>query len=55
MTCDFTTLSIVFKSSQDDGWVIMKGCVEWSLVYGGKDFRLNQRSNPGPLDQQASA
>ena len=28
MTCDFTSLSTVFQSYQDDGWIIMKGCVQ---------------------------
>ena len=27
MTCNFTSFSIVFQAYQDDGWVIMKGCV----------------------------
>ena len=35
MTCDFTSFSILF---QDDRRLIMKGCVQWSLVYGGEDF-----------------
>ena len=30
------------KPHQDRGWVIMKGCVNWSPVYDGKDFRLQQ-------------
>ena len=28
---------------------------QWNPVYGWKDFCLQQGSNPGPLDQQASA
>ena len=51
MTCNFTSFSTVFKSYQDNGWPIMKGCVQWSLYYGQKDFRLKQGSNQGPLDQ----
>ena len=29
MTCDFTSFSTVFQSYQDDGRLIMKGCVQW--------------------------
>ena len=38
MTRDFISFSTVFQSYQDDGWMIMKGCVQWSLVYGWEDF-----------------
>ena len=41
----------VFKSHLDDRWVIMKGCVQWTKK--GPGFWRD--SNPGPLDQQASA
>ena len=38
MTCDFTSFSTVFQSYQDDGQMIMKGCVQgcvqWDPVYG---------------------
>ena len=36
MTCDFTSFSIdkVFQSFQDDERLVMKGCVQWSSVYG---------------------
>ena len=34
MTYDFTSFSTVFQSYQDDGRLIMKGCVQWSPVYG---------------------
>ena len=33
MTCGFTSFSTVFQSYQDDGWVIMKGCVQWNPFY----------------------
>ena len=33
MTCNFTS---IFQSYQNDGWVIMKGCVQWHIVYGWK-------------------
>ena len=33
MTCDFTSFSTVFQSYQDDGRMIMKGCVQWNPVY----------------------
>ena len=32
MTCDFTSFSTVIQSYQDDGRLIMKGCVLWSSV-----------------------
>ena len=34
MTCDFMSFSTVFQSYQDDGQMIMKGCVQWNPVYG---------------------
>ena len=36
MTCDFTSFSTVFHSYQDDGQMILKGCVSrhWNPVYG---------------------
>ena len=34
MTCDFTSFSTVFQVYQDDGQMIMKGCVQWNSVYG---------------------
>ena len=30
---------------------IMKGCVQWNLVYDWKDSCPKQASNPGSLDQ----
>ena len=38
MTCAFTSFSTVFQSYQDDGWMIMKGCVQLNPVYGLEDF-----------------
>ena len=29
-TCDFTFLSTVFQSYQDDGWMIMNSSVQWN-------------------------
>ena len=34
ITCDFTSFSTVFQSYQDDGRMIIKGCVQWNPVYG---------------------
>ena len=34
MTCDFMSFSTVFQSYQDDGRMIMKGCVQWNPVNG---------------------
>ena len=30
----FMSFSKVFQSYQDDGRLIMKGCVQWNSVYG---------------------
>ena len=32
VTCNFTSFLTVFQSYQDDGQVIMKGCVQWNPV-----------------------
>ena len=51
----FTSFSTVVQSYQDEGRVIIKGCVEWLVVHGWKYFRFHQESHPGPLYQQTSA
>ena len=38
MTCDFTSFSTIFQSYQDDGRLIMKGCMHWNFVYGREDL-----------------
>ena len=48
MSCDFTSFSTVFQSYRDNGWVIMKGYVQWNSVYDEKDH-LKLGSNPAPL------
>ena len=53
MTCHLTSVLTVFQEYQDDVRVIVKGFVQWSPVYGWKDFRLQRVLNPGTLDQQA--
>ena len=40
MTYHFMPFSAVFQAYQDNGWMIMKGCEQWSLVYDWKDFWL---------------
>ena len=55
ITCDFTSFSAVFQSYQDNGKVIMKGCVQLNPVYSGKEFCIQRESNPGLLDQWVSA
>ena len=32
MTCDLPSFSMVIQSYQDDGQVIIKGCVQWNAV-----------------------
>ena len=39
---DFISFSTVFKSYQQDGWVLMKDCVQWNPVYDYKGPRLNE-------------
>ena len=34
MACDFKSFSTVFQSYQDDGRMIMEGCVQRNPVYG---------------------
>ena len=34
----FTSFTTVVQSYQDDGRMIMKGCVQWNSVYGWEDF-----------------
>ena len=38
LTLDFTAFSTVFQSYQDDGMLIMKGCVQWNTIYSSEDF-----------------
>ena len=49
MTCDFTSFSTVFLLYQDDGRVIIKGCVELRLWL--RRFSLVRGSNSETLDQ----
>ena len=42
MICDFTSFSTVLQSYQDDGRMIMKGCVQWNPVYCCLQRELNQ-------------
>ena len=37
----FNFLSIVFQLYQDEGWVIIKGCVQWTLLSFEKISALN--------------
>ena len=47
----FTSLATVFQSYQEDGWVIMKGCVQQNPVYDTKNLGLGWGSNQGLLAQ----
>ena len=33
MECDFTSFSIVLQSYQDNGQMIMEGCVQWNPIH----------------------
>ena len=46
-----TFCSTVFQSYQNDGLVIITGCVQRDPVYDRKDPRLKRGSNPRPLGQ----
>ena len=50
---DFTFFSKahIFQLYQDNGMVIMKGCMQWNPVNNRKDF-CHWESNLGMLDQQ---
>ena len=47
--CYFTSFLTVFESYQDDWKVIMRGCVQWNLVYSWK--KNPSIANPGLVDQ----
>ena len=42
LICTFTSFSTVLQSYQDNGWKIMKDCVQWNPVYGWEDFALSR-------------
>ena len=46
----FYILLTVFQFDQDDGRVLMKGCTQWNLVYGLKDFFFQWELILGLLD-----
>ena len=50
MTCDFTSFSTVFQSYQDDGKLIMKGCVQ-GTPFTVEKISPRARIELGPLDQ----
>ena len=53
MIFDFTSSSNVFQSYQDDGRMMMKGCVQWNPVYGWED-RYISRPALNPLSYRGS-
>ena len=55
MASDFTSFFTVFQSYQNDGCVILKSCLQWIPVGNYKGPGFLWASNPGQLDQQASA
>ena len=40
-SCDFMSFSTVFQSYQGDGWMIIKGSVQWNPVNRQEDFALS--------------
>ena len=56
MTCYFTSFSTVFLSYQDDGWVIMRGCVQWNPSSGTRTRdRYISRPKLNPLNYWGSS
>ena len=53
MNCDFTSFSTEFQFYQDDGMLIMKGCVQWNFTVE----KISPRAGIelGPLNQYTSA
>ena len=53
MTCDFTSLSTIYKSNQDNGKMIMKGCVQNGIQFTCLVEKILSQvgSSPGLLDQ----
>ena len=51
MACDFTPYSTVFQSYQDNGRLIMKGCVNGTPLRLRR-IRLEQSSNLRPVGQR---
>ena len=47
--CDCMSFSSVLQLHQNDERVAVKACMQWN------DFRLQQESNPGLVDQQVGA
>ena len=43
------------RTTDDDGWVIIKGCVQWNPFTIEKEPRLKWVPNQGPQDQPTSA
>ena len=46
LNCYYPTFSTVFQSYRDNGRVLMKGCVQWDLIYSWEDFCLQQGLSP---------
>ena len=42
MVCDFTSFSIVFHSCQDDGRMIMNGCVQFHAKLEHENFPAHE-------------
>ena len=50
MEYGFTSFLTVFQSYQDDGKLIIKGCMQWNSIYGREHF-ASSGIELGPLDQ----
>ena len=42
ITCGFTSFLTVFQSYQDDGRLMMLGCVQWNSVHAEEDFTSSE-------------
>ena len=46
MTFDFMSFLTVFQSYQGNGWMIMKGCVQWNPVAVERHISLKALTSP---------
>ena len=47
MICNSTAFLTVFQSYNDDGWKIIKGCMQWFKIYDSKDYLIQHGLESG--------